>query len=43
MTLIILANFSPEEFVASVNNIVVYFELKHGKFYVFGDLKREAV
>ena len=39
LILIVLAYSSPKEFVASVNNIVVYFELKHRKFYGFGDLR----
>ena len=36
-------NFNPEEFVTCVNNVVVYFELKHGQLYIFSDFKREAV
>ena len=35
LALIIFDNFSPEEFVTCVNDVVVYFELKHGQLYIF--------
>ena len=43
MTFIIIDNFSSKKFVASVKNMMVYFELKHREFYVFADFKRENV
>ena len=43
LALIIFHNFSPEEFVTCVNDVVVYFELKHGELYIFSDNKREAI
>ena len=43
LALVIFDNFCPEEFVTCVNDVVVYFELKHGQLYFFGDFKGEAV
>ena len=43
LTFIVIDNFSSKMFVASVKNMMVYFELKHQEFYVFGDFKRENV
>ena len=33
----VIDNFSSKKFVAKVKNRMVYFELKHREFYVFGD------
>jgi len=35
LALIIFGNFSPEEFVTRVNDVVVHFELKHGQLSIF--------
>ena len=43
LTFIVFNNFSSKKFVASVKNMMVYFELKQWEFYVFGDFKRENV
>ena len=37
------SNFGLEEFVASVQDVMVYFKLKHGKLYVFCELEWKNV
>ena len=36
-----VSNFGLEKFVASVQDVMVYFTLKHRNLYVFGDLERK--
>ena len=43
LALIIFDNFSPEELITRVNDVVVHFELKHGQLSFFRGFKREAV
>ena len=43
MTGFTVSNFGLEKFVPSVQDVMVYFKLKHRKLYVFSEFERKNV
>ena len=43
MTIVTVSNFGLEKFVARLQEVMVYFKLKHGKLYALCELKWENV